>query len=113
MFSSSGDRSLPFAVNSISETDSVVKTKDGQVIVIGGLMTESGADNRSKIPGLGDVPAAGGLFSRGEQKTVKRELVILLKPTVVKGDSTWGSDIAATQGRIERLDSAAPAGSRN
>ena len=113
IISSSGDRSLPFAVNSISETDSVVKTKDGQVIVIGGLMTESGADNRAKIPGLGDVPGPGSLFSRGEQKTVKRELVILLKPTVVKGDSTWGSDIAATQGRIERLDSAAPTGSRN
>ena len=113
IISSSGDRSLPFAVNSISETDSVVKTKDGQVIVIGGLMTESGADNRSKVPGLGDVPAAGSLFSRGEQKSVKRELVILLKPTVVKGDSTWGNDIAATQSRIERLDATAPGASRN
>ena len=76
-------------------------------------MCKSGADNRSKVPGLGDVPAAGSLFSRGEQKSVKRELVILLKPTVVKGDSTWGNDIAATQSRIERLDATAPGASRN
>lgn len=113
IISSSGDRSLPFAVNSISETDSVVKTRDGQVIVIGGLMTESGADNRSKVPGLGDIPGPGSLFSRGAQKTVKRELVILLKPTVVKGDSTWTSDIAATQGRMEKLESTTPDRPRN
>jgi MSHA biogenesis protein MshL len=109
IISSSGDRSLPFAVNSISETDSVVKTRDGQVIVIGGLMTESGSDNRAKVPGIGDVPGPGSLFSRGQQKTVKRELVILLKPTVVKGDQTWSSEIAAVQSRMERMQAPAPA----
>lgn len=103
IISASGDRSLPFAVNSINETDSVVKARDGQVIVIGGLMTESGTDDRSKIPGAGDVPLAGSLFSRGAQKSTKRELVILLKPTVVKSESTWNNEIAATQERIERL----------
>lgn len=109
IISSSGDRSLPFAVNSISETDSVVKTRDGQMIVIGGLMTESGSDTRSKVPGIGDLPGPGSLFSRGEQKTVKRELVILLKPTVVKGDSTWSSDIASVQSRMERMEASVPA----
>lgn len=91
---------VPFAVNTISETDSVVKTKDGQVVVIGGLMTESNRDNRSKVPGVGDVPALGALFAKGGQSSVKRELVILLKPTVVKDDSIWTNDIATTQGRI-------------
>jgi MSHA biogenesis protein MshL len=108
IISTSGDRSLPFAVNSISQTDSVVKTRDGQMIVIGGLMTESASDNRAKVPGLGDVPGAGSLFSRGEQKTTKRELVILLRPTVVKGESTWSRDITAIQGRLERMDAALP-----
>jgi MSHA biogenesis protein MshL len=108
IISTSGDRSLPFAVNSISQTDSVVKTRDGQMIVIGGLMTESASDNRAKVPGLGDVPGAGSLFSRGEQKTTKRELVILLRPTVVKGESTWSRDITAVQSRLERMDAALP-----
>ena len=97
------DRFLPFAVNSINETDNVVKTKDGQVIVIGGLMTESAEDNRSKIPGAGDAPVVGNLFKKGAQSAIKRELVILLKPTVVKDDSAWMNDINATQGRIENL----------
>ncbi len=100
-----GDRFLPFAVNNISETDSVVKTRDGQVIVIGGLMTESSEDNRSMVPGLGQVPAVGALFRKGGQKKIKRELVILIKATVVKGDSNvWTHDISALQGRIERIN---------
>ena len=104
---------VPFAVNSISETDSVVKTRDGQVIVIGGLMTQSGTDNRAKIPGIGDVPGAGAFFSNGGQKTSKRELVILLKPTVVKSDSAWSNDVAATQGRMEQMNSSKPDQARN
>ncbi len=96
---------VPFAVNSISETDSVVKARDGQVIVIGGLMTESSADDRSMVPGLGEVPAVGALFSKGGQKKIKRELVILIKTTVVKSDSNvWTDDISAVQGRIERIN---------
>jgi MSHA biogenesis protein MshL len=106
--SGSGAR-VPFAVNSINETDSVVKSRDGQVIVIGGLMTEASSDNRAKLPGAGDVPVVGALFGKSNRQTTKRELVILLKPTVVKGDETWANDINAAQTRIERLNVAPPA----
>ena len=101
---SGGAVRVPFAVNSISETDSVVKSRDGQVIVIGGLMTESSSDDRAKIPVAGDVPVVGALFGKSNRSTVKRELVILLKPTVVKGDETWAGDINAAQNRIDRLN---------
>jgi MSHA biogenesis protein MshL len=103
---------LPFASNKISETDSVVKVKDGQIVVIGGLMTDSYVDNRSKVPGAGDVPGAGALFRKGGQSTTKRELVIMLKPTVVHGDGTWADDIEATQHRIEAMDGSNPAGTQ-
>lgn len=96
---------VPFAVNTISETDSVVKTKDGQVIVIGGLMTESAQDIRNKVPGVGDAPAVGALFRKGAQRLVKRELVILLKPTIVKDETTWSEDIQAMQQRIDDMNS--------
>jgi MSHA biogenesis protein MshL len=95
---------LPFASNNISETDSVVKVKDGQIVVIGGLMTDSYSDTRSKIPGAGDVPAAGALFRKGGQSHSKRELVIMIKPTVVRGDGAWSDEISASQQRIESLD---------
>jgi MSHA biogenesis protein MshL len=101
---------LPFASNRISETDSVVKVKDGQIIVIGGLMTDSYIDDRSKVPGVGNVPGAGALFRKGGQTSAKRELVIMIKPTVVRGDGTWSDEISASQRRIESLDESNSAG---
>lgn len=94
---------VPFAVNTINETDSVVRTKDGQVVVIGGLMTEKVIDGRDSVPGAGDAPLFGALFRKGAQKSVKRELVILLKPTIVVDDNAWSNDINATHERIEAL----------
>ncbi|TMH07662.1 MAG: general secretion pathway protein GspD, partial [Betaproteobacteria bacterium] len=102
-----GSPSVPLAINSVNETDSVVKTPDGLMVVIGGLMTESTDNRRAAIPGLGDVPVAGALFRKGEQASTKRELVILIKPTVVKMDSDWADDIAATGRRIDRMNESA------
>ena len=97
------DMKLPFASNKISETDSVVKVRDGQIVVIGGLMTDSSSDSRAKVPGFGDIAWLGALFRKGSQSSTKRELVIMLKPTIVHGESTWMDDITATQLRIESL----------
>jgi MSHA biogenesis protein MshL len=91
---------VPFAVNTMNETDSVVKAKDGQVIVIGGLMTERNADTRNGVPGARELPLLGNLFNWGAQSVIKRELVILLKPTVVRDDSDWAEDIAASGDRL-------------
>jgi MSHA biogenesis protein MshL len=76
--------------------------------VIGGLMTESANDTREKVPVAGDVPVLGGLFGRSNRSMNKRELVILLKPTVVKGDEQWANDIRNTEGRVERMNAAPP-----
>jgi MSHA biogenesis protein MshL len=97
---------VPFAVNNINETDSVIRTRDNQVVVIGGLMTESMQDSRSRVPGAGEAPLVGGLFRKGGQQSVKRELVILLKPTVVKDESAWQNDIAASRSRLDQLNAA-------
>ena len=47
---------LPLASSSISETDSVVRLKDGQIVAIGGLMSQSFDDSKNRIPLLGDIP---------------------------------------------------------
>jgi MSHA biogenesis protein MshL len=94
---------VPFAVNSISETDSVVKTRDGQIVVIGGLMRQGSSEDRAQVPVVGDAPLLGSFFGKTARQSSKRELVILLKPTVVKGDDTWASDIGAARDRIDRM----------
>ncbi len=81
--------SLPLARSNVTETDSIIRTHDGQIVAIGGLMTRSTSDDHSQLPGLGDLPAVGGLFRNTNQSLVKNELVILLKTTVIEDDATW------------------------
>ncbi|MFM7024737.1 MAG: pilus (MSHA type) biogenesis protein MshL [Limnohabitans sp.] len=94
---------VPFAVNSINQADSVVRVRNGRVVVIGGLMTEKANDQRSRVPGAGDVPGAGLLFRNENQATTKRELVILLKVTVVKDEQAWAEEIRNASDRITEL----------
>ena len=97
-----GTITLPLASSTISETDSVVRGKDGQIFAIGGLMRQGTVMDRSQLPGAGDAPGIGALFRNTKQVTQKRELVILLKPTVVQGDN-WTQDILESQQRIQGL----------
>jgi MSHA biogenesis protein MshL len=83
--------SLPLAFSQVRESDSVVKAKSGQLIVIGGLMRTSSSSSDYKVPGLGSLPVLGHLF-RSEQRTEEHtELVILLRPVVVSDDAQWAN----------------------
>lgn len=95
---------VPFASNTISEADSIVRTRDGQVIVIGGLMTERSNEERQKVPGAAELPLAGALFSKRDQGMVKRELVILLKPSVVKDEQAWSDALGASRSGLNGIE---------
>jgi MSHA biogenesis protein MshL len=81
--------SLPLAFSQVRESDSVVKAKSGQLIVIGGLMRTTRAAQEYKVPGLGSVPVLGHLFRSQQQTTVHTELVILMRPVVIDTDEQW------------------------
>lgn len=99
-----GSFSLPLASSTVSETDSVVRGKDGQIVAIGGLMRQAATSDRSQIPGAGELPVVGNLFRNTNQVMQKRELVILLKPTIVQGSSAWAEDMMESQRRIHALE---------
>ena len=61
-----------------------VAIRDGQTIVIGGLMEDRITDTVRKVPGLGDIPLLGALFQRTQKTKVKTELLIFLTPHVAK-----------------------------
>jgi len=82
---------LPLAFSEVRESDSIVKAKSGQIIVIGGLMRESRVDQDFRTPVLGRLPGIGNLFRSRSQTEQKTELVILLKPIVVDSDDDWRS----------------------
>ena len=99
-----GSFTLPLASSNVNETDTVVRVQDGAIVAIGGLMQQRQSDGRSQVPGAGDLPVAGHLFKRTQSGLDKRELVFLIKPTVIKGDAQWREDLAAADARLQRLD---------
>lgn len=80
---------LPLAASTIRETDSVVKAKNGQVIVMGGLMENASFEYGTGTPGADRLPGIGGLFGSKNNTADKFELVILLRPIVVENTATW------------------------
>jgi MSHA biogenesis protein MshL len=93
---------LPLALSQIRESDSIVKAKSGQIIVIGGLMRETRQRNDYKTPLLGDIPGIGRLFRSERDQRKTTELVILLRPLVV-ADDAWDALVDVPTKRIEEL----------
>ncbi len=72
------------------EIESVMRVANGQIAVLGGLM-EDGIDHRNqRIPLLGEIPGAGELFSNRDNRAHKTELVIFLRPIVIREASLSG-----------------------
>ena len=80
---------LPLAFSEVRESDSIVRARSGQIIVIGGLMRQSRVDQDFGTPVLGKIPGVGSLFRSKQTSERMTELVILLKPVVVNDDSDW------------------------
>ena len=99
-----GTFTLPLASSSINESDSVVRVLDGSIVAIGGLMSQDQSNNRNGLPVASRVPGLGMLFGQTANATNKRELVILIKPTVIANDNSWRQDLVETRDRIQGLD---------
>jgi MSHA biogenesis protein MshL len=67
-------------------------------------MKQTMNEDRSQVPGAGDAPFLGALFRHTAQSSVKKELVILLKPTVIQDDGSWQRDILESQRRIQKMN---------
>ena len=98
---------LPLASSSINETDSIVRVQDGNIVAIGGLMRQHQSAGRAQLPG------ASGIFATALGQNVsglsKRELVILIKPTIIDNDRAWTQDIKDVQERMRAYPSVRPA----
>ena len=97
-----GQVNLPLARSQVSETDSVVKVSDNNIVAIGGLMKVDLADRKSGLPGAQDIPLLGNLFGSRDRLVVKKELVILIKPTIIGGE-TDTADLNRARERILEL----------
>lgn len=72
------------------EMESVIKLSSGQVAVMGGLIQDQLQDNADTIPGVNRIPFIGDLFSNKNIQNSKTELVIFMRPVVIRDPSIDG-----------------------
>ncbi len=101
--SSDQEMRLPLAYSTIRESDSIVRASSGQTVVIGGLMHSQLKEQTAKVPLLGDLPLLGALFKQIKKRSVKSELVFLIRPVVVDSNSQWRAILEDSGNRIEKM----------
>jgi MSHA biogenesis protein MshL len=94
---------LPLASSTVNESDSVVRVQDGHIVAIGGLMKQQQSGSASGLPGTTDT-ALGNVLGQRNRANMKSELVMLIKPTIIRGESGWQSDASDVDERLRPFE---------
>jgi general secretion pathway protein D len=92
------------------EFESIMKVRDGETAVLGGLMQDDQSNVTDQIPGVGNVPVVGELFKLRSNQANKSELVIFLRPTILR-DSSIDGDASFIRSQLS-IGTPVPAGRR-
>ena len=92
-----GNYRLPLASSSVNETDTVVRVTDGNIVAIGGLKQMQSTRRNSGLPGASDNIFTRTLFSNQADIGRKKELVVLIKPTIIRNVEDWPRTSAAAE----------------
>jgi len=105
-----GNFRLPLASASINESDTVVRIPDGHIVAIGGLMQMEATRRGSGLPGADGNPLTSILFGNRANNGRKRELVVLIKPSIIRSAEDWeqhnrliSESLDDTEGRSRRV----------
>jgi general secretion pathway protein D len=88
---------------STKQVKTKLAVKDGQSILIGGLISRDKTDNETGVPVLKDVPLFGNLFKYQEKKDTKKELLITITPYVIENENVLDQYIREFKGRVGDL----------
>jgi len=77
-----------------SQSETVVKVKDGHTLIIGGLLKQEDTDDSSGLPKLSRMPFLGHLFGSKTKESKRTELVIFITPTIITGASNIGREVS-------------------
>ena len=101
-----GNYQLPLPSSSVNESDTMVRLLDGNIVAIGGLMQVESSRTSSGMPGTSDVPFFSSLLGNHANTGSKKELVVLIKPSIVRSAQDWEQQTRRPQSGVEELDSA-------
>nr|WP_295777386.1 pilus (MSHA type) biogenesis protein MshL [Rhodoferax sp.] len=112
-----GNYKLPLASSAVNESDTMVRIQDGNIVAIGGLMQVQSNRTSSGMPGTSDVPFLSSILGNKANSGRKKELVVLIKPTIIRSADDWEAqtrrtraaldDMDASRARVIRMDGAA------
>ncbi|MEM8504201.1 MAG: secretin N-terminal domain-containing protein [Cyanobacteria bacterium P01_D01_bin.1] len=80
-FNVGGDQAVLLANRQL--TSGQIRVRDGQTLVLSGIIQESDRTTATKVPILGDIPLLGALFRSTDRQNIRRELIVLLTPQVM------------------------------
>ena len=108
-----GTYKLPLASSAVNETDTMVRIQDGRIVAVGGLMQMESSRAVSGVPGT-TGSAFSALFGNKIRTASKREVIVLIKPTIIRGAADWEEvtrkarvaldDMDETRSRVIQLD---------
>lgn len=80
-----------------------VLVKSGETVVLGGLMDDASKQEVSKVPLLGDIPLVGQLFRYTSNEKSKRNLMVFIRPTIIRDDEVYRSVSREKYSRFQTL----------
>ena len=100
-----GSYKLPLASNAANETDTLVRMQDGRIVAIGGLMQMDSSRNVSGVPGTTGSQFAA-LFGNKQTVGRKREVIVLIKPTIIRSAADWEEQSRKARQALDDMDDA-------
>lgn len=99
-----GNYRLPLASSSVNETDTLVRIQDGSIVAIGGLMQMESSRNVSGMPGTTNLPFLSSLFGNKAVAGRKKEVIVLIKPTIIRTAADWEAQTRRTHALLDTMD---------
>ncbi len=99
-----GNYRLPVASSSVNESDTMVRIQDGNIVAIGGLMQMESSRSASGMPGTSDVPFLSSILGNRANTGRKKELVVLIKPTIIRNADDWEAQTRRTRSALDDMD---------
>ncbi len=103
-YGSTSASSFPMASISMNETDTLVRIQDGNIVAIGGLMRVSSSRSASGLPGTSNVPVLSSVLGNRANTGGKKEVVVLIKPTIIRNAQDWDAQTQRTREALDEMD---------
>lgn len=87
-------------IRSVRSSNTVANVRDGQTLIVGGIITQDEQNIETRVAGLGSIPVLGNLFKTKEKAKFRKELMIFVTPTIHRRpeEITWDKFVDVAQG---------------